>query len=77
MGGGTPLPTPSLWQGNSHDVFPHRLWQNKFHCWCRASEGARLNLTVPVLSWPSLLQARAFCRQGTLSLLSDKTLPTL
>lgn len=69
--------SPSLWGGDSYDIFTHRLWQNRFHCWCRASEGARLSLTVPVLSWPSLLQARAFYRQGILPHLSDKTLPTL
>lgn len=40
----------SLWGGGAHDIFTHRLWQSRFHCWCRASEGAKHSLTAPVLS---------------------------
>lgn len=36
--------------GDAHDIFFYRLWQSRFHYWCRASEGAKPSLTVPVLS---------------------------
>lgn len=36
--------------GDSHNIFTYRLWQNRFHYWCRVSEGAKHSLTVPVLS---------------------------
>lgn len=42
--------SPSLWEGGAHDIFTHRLWQSRFHCWCRVSEGAKHSLTAPVLS---------------------------
>ena len=42
--------SPSLWRGDSDDIFTYRLWQSRFHCWCRASEGAKPSLTVPVRS---------------------------
>lgn len=42
--------SPSLLGDGSRDIFPYRLWQSRFHCWCKVSEGAKLSLTVPVLS---------------------------
>lgn len=52
-------------EGGIHDLLSFRLWQSRFHCWCRVSEEAKLNLTALVLSSPSLLPARASCRQDT------------
>lgn len=48
-GGGGTFPQPAR-GSDSHDVFLCRLWQSRFHCWCRASEGAKLSPTVPVPS---------------------------
>lgn len=43
--------SPSLGMGGDcHDIFTYRLWQSRFHCWCKASEGAKPSLTVPVPS---------------------------
>lgn len=42
--------SPSLRRGGPDDIFTYRLWQSRFHCWCRASEGAKPSLTVPVRS---------------------------
>lgn len=50
-------------QNMTHDISTFRLWQSRFHCWCRVSEEAKLNLTALVLSSLSLLPARASCRQ--------------
>lgn len=41
---------PSLWGGGTHDMSTCRLWQSRFHCWYRVSEGAKRNLTAPALS---------------------------
>ena len=53
----------------SYDIFTYRQWQSRFHCWCKVSEEAKPSLTAPALSLPSLLPARASCRQGTPSAL--------
>lgn len=50
VGGEGLSPSMGLEVGDSHDIFTCRLWQSRFHCWCRASEEAKLSLTAPVPS---------------------------